>query len=158
MDSAPTPLTGATGPGRAQHMLSLHTGYTNEKFVEQRCPYMQSPTLCDQPIMMLQIRTHPASRMYLPGSYPLVCAETRPLSTSQLLGQQPESSCNPTVASHQSGLVLFLQVMKRGQIQASGLDLLSLARSAVLISLTKVSYEGSAWDCAFESATAGLRS
>ena len=62
-------------------------------------------------------RTHPASRIY-----PLVCAETRPLSTSQLLGQQPESSCNPTVASHQSGLVLIMQVMKGGQIQASGLD------------------------------------
>ena len=47
-------------------------------------------------------RTHPASRMY-----PLVCAETRPLSTSQLLEQQPESSCNPTVASHQSSLVWY---------------------------------------------------
>ena len=61
-------------------------------------------------------RTHPASRIY-----PLVCAETRPLFTSQLLGQQPESGCNPTVASHQSSLVLIMQVMKGGQIQASGL-------------------------------------
>ena len=43
---------------------------------------------------------------------PYVCAETRPLSTSQLLIRQLESSCNPTVASHQSGFSADMQAMK----------------------------------------------
>ena len=42
--------------------------------------------------------------------------------------------CNPTVASHQSGLVLILQVMKGRQIQASGLDhLVGWPRSHVAV-------------------------
>ena len=48
------------------------------------------------------------SRTYLASrTYPLACAETRSLSTSQLLdNSQPESSCNPTVASLNEGAEL----------------------------------------------------